>query len=132
MPGQFGDLCNLNCSDDCFVCHPVDGSCIIRNLTEESPTIIPVSNISNSPCNPGRYGFDCSRFCAIACKKRSNNPRICHKFTGYCNDCLMGFHGYDCSNQCNRTCIDKECSRNGTCLKGCTIRWQGIYCQSKF
>ncbi|CAC5372433.1 unnamed protein product [Mytilus coruscus] len=127
---QYGPFCDKQCSIDCLICHPVNGDCIVSNLT--SRTEYHILNKSTTACPPNKFGMHCERYCGIGCKKTDQGLSICDKYTGFCDQCLQGFHGIACGNRCNTTCIDGDCNRDGICAKGCVYRWQGKYCQNHF
>lgn len=119
-PGKYGFQCQDNCSSGCsnissngYICEKYSGACI-------------------ETCPSSLYGFQCEKKCG-QCASTKNVLASCDPSNGHCSShCLKGYYGDKCLAACNTTCLDSTCGNDGTCLKGCTDGWAGLFCEGKY
>ncbi|XP_052772817.1 uncharacterized protein LOC128211790 isoform X2 [Mya arenaria] len=158
IAGNYGEDCNMNCSDGCTVrnctrngtcyqckagsygeqCNDMcsvgcgNGVCM-RN--GECTCKVNFNGTKCDMCKDGKYGNDCQQQCSIGCSlsscNRSDGSCDCFpNFTGVkCDQCVDGFYGQSCSFNCSRTCIGGICSMsNGSCTNGCNNGYSDNSC----
>ncbi|KAH3875460.1 hypothetical protein DPMN_038726 [Dreissena polymorpha] len=106
--GQYGELCQYNCSRACV---PVGGIISCDIVT---------ANCTSGQCTAGYWYTDCFRFCNPNCGRSNTTGLIsCDFLTGRCSsDCLAGWYGAHCDRKCESLCYDGRCDRNqGVCVE---------------
>ena len=118
VQGRYGGKCEKECPDDCLVCHPYLGFCLLYDCNE---TLCNTTQFTNNSCTSGKYGEDCLQTCMPSCvTSTSPHDYVCEKFTGACvKPCRNGHYGSHCNLQCG------DCTFSNGTLTSCN-RLTGI------
>ena len=118
VQGRYGGKCEKECPDDCLVCHPYLGFCLLYDC---NATLCNTTQFTNNSCTSGKYGEDCLQTCMPSCvTSTSPHDYVCEKFTGACvKPCRNGHYGSHCNLQCG------DCTFSNGTLTSCN-RLTGI------
>ncbi|OWF43871.1 Receptor-type tyrosine-protein phosphatase T [Mizuhopecten yessoensis] len=135
--GKHGDVCDLDCSDNCEdkSCMKDNGYCL--------------------ECVPGKHGNECASDCSDNCKDKTcmkNNGNCtgcitgkagalcdtncssycetCDQTSEQCFECVNGKYGDVCDQGCPNDCKDQSCMKDNGYCSDCPVGKYGLLCNN--